>query len=91
MFFCGGVTLLMLRGARRFWRWNRAAALPYLILIAVFPLAYYITHPLMDYRHPIEPGIIVLVVAGLFPLKRAKANEWIGAERADYPPKLMDN
>lgn len=82
MFFCGGVTLLMLRGARRFWRWNRTAALPYLVLIAVFPLTYYITHPLMDYRHPIEPGIIVLVVSGIFPLKRAKASEWIGAERA---------
>jgi hypothetical protein len=54
----------MLRGARRFWRQNRAAALPYLVLIAVFPLTYYITHPLMDYRQPIEPAIIVLATAG---------------------------
>jgi 4-amino-4-deoxy-L-arabinose transferase-like glycosyltransferase len=83
MFFCGCITLLMLRGARRFWRENRAAALPYLILIAVFPLAYYVTHPLMDYRHPIEPAILVLVVAGLFPWKLENANEWIGAERAN--------
>jgi hypothetical protein len=64
LFFCGGITLLMLRGARRFWRQNRAAALPYLVLIAVFPLTYYITHPLMDYRQPIEPAIIVLATAG---------------------------
>lgn len=88
IFFCGGVTLLMLRGARRFWRENPSAALPYLILIAVFPLTYYITHPLMDYRQPIEPAIVVLVIAGLFPLKRMKAHEWIGAERAGLSAQI---
>ena len=70
MFFCGGITLLMLRGARRFGRLNRAALLPYLVLIGIFPLTYYITHPLMDYRQPIEPAIIVLAIAGVFPWRR---------------------
>ena len=28
-------------------------SMPYLVLIAVFPLTYYITHSLMDYRQPI--------------------------------------
>jgi hypothetical protein len=60
----------MLRGARRLWRLNRAALLPYLALICVFPITYYITHPLMDYRQPIEPAIIVLAVAGAVPWKR---------------------
>ncbi len=69
IFFCGGMTLLMLRGARRLWRENPDAALPYLILIAVFPLAYYITHPAMDYRQPIEPAILVLAIAGWIPGK----------------------
>jgi hypothetical protein len=71
IFFCGGITLLMLRGARRFWRERPEAALPYFILIAVFPLAYYITHPWMDYRQPIEPAILVTVIAG-----------WCAGERA---------
>jgi 4-amino-4-deoxy-L-arabinose transferase-like glycosyltransferase len=64
MFYCICVLLLMLRGAWRLWRTNREAALPYLVLIGIFPLAYYITHPLMDYRQPIEPAIVVLAVAG---------------------------
>jgi hypothetical protein len=34
------------------------------VLICVFPITYYITHPLMDYRQPIEPAIIVLAIAG---------------------------
>ena len=89
MFFCGVITLLMLRGARRFWILNRTASLPYLLLIAAFPLTYYISHPLMDYRQPIEPAIMVLAIVGAVPwrameLVRAKlpASPWIGAEVA---------
>jgi 4-amino-4-deoxy-L-arabinose transferase-like glycosyltransferase len=79
------MTFFMLRGIRRFWRFNRTAFLPYLVLIAVFPITYYITHPLMDYRQPIEPAIIVLAIAGVIPWKRLNPGEkskWIGAERA---------
>jgi hypothetical protein len=89
MFYCTFITLLMLRGTWRFWRMNRAAALPYLVLIGIFPLAYYLTHPLMDYRQPIEPAILVLVIAGAFPWRRIRpahadphSTNWIGAERA---------
>jgi 4-amino-4-deoxy-L-arabinose transferase-like glycosyltransferase len=70
VFYIGCITLLMLRGIRRLWRLNRTALLPYLLFIAAFPLTYYITHPLMDYRHPIEPEIIVLAIAGALPWRR---------------------
>jgi 4-amino-4-deoxy-L-arabinose transferase-like glycosyltransferase len=63
--FCTAVTLLMLRGLRHLWQRDPGAALPYLILLAVFPLTYYLTHSSMDYRQPIEPEIIVLVAIGL--------------------------
>jgi len=72
IFYVSCITLLMLRGARRLWRQNRAAALPYLALIGVFPLTYYMTHPLMDYRQPIEPAIIVLAVSGALPWRRIR-------------------
>jgi 4-amino-4-deoxy-L-arabinose transferase-like glycosyltransferase len=75
-FFCTTLTLFMLRGLRRWWRTDPASALPYLILIAVFPLAYYVSHPLMDYRQPIEPAILALVVIGLFGV-RAKSSSSI--------------
>jgi len=85
IFYVCSITFLMLRGIGRFWRMNRAALATYLVLICVFPLTYYITHPLMDYRQPIEPEIIVLAIAGVVPWKRLKPSEspvWIGAERA---------
>jgi len=81
IFFCGTITILMLRGARRMWRENRAAAMPYLVLVAAFPLTYYITHPWMDFRHPIEPAIVVLVIAGWIPGKPIQpGRRWTTAE-----------
>jgi len=65
-FFCTTVTILMLRGARRLWRQSRAMALPFVTLIAVFPITYYLSHSSMDYRQPIEPVIVILAVAGVF-------------------------
>jgi hypothetical protein len=62
---CTGLTLLLLLGARGWWRRDRSGCLAYLLVIATFPVAYYISHPLMDYRQPIEPEIVILVVLGL--------------------------
>jgi 4-amino-4-deoxy-L-arabinose transferase-like glycosyltransferase len=69
------VTTFMLLGIRRRWRTDRMSVMPYLVLICFFPITYYITHPLMDYRQPIEPAIIVLAVAGAIPLR------WLGASQ----------
>jgi 4-amino-4-deoxy-L-arabinose transferase-like glycosyltransferase len=71
-FYVSCVTLLMLLGIRRLWRQNRVALLPYLVLIGVFPITYYLTHPMMDYRQAIEPAIVVLAVAGAFPWRSIK-------------------
>ena len=70
VFFCTGITILMLLGARRFWRRDRVGALPYLLLITIFPITYYFTHATPDYRQPIEPEVVVLVVLGILSLRR---------------------
>jgi 4-amino-4-deoxy-L-arabinose transferase-like glycosyltransferase len=88
-FYVTCMTLLMLRGIRRLWHFNRTALLPYLVLIVFFPITYYITKPIMDYRQAIEPAIVVLAVAGAFPWRRIKQGDanprsglWIGEENA---------
>jgi 4-amino-4-deoxy-L-arabinose transferase-like glycosyltransferase len=70
MFFSIGLTIFMLLGARRLWLRDKTAALPYLLLLAIFPIPYYLTHVIPDYRQPIEPEIIALVSAGILSLKR---------------------
>lgn len=54
--------------------------MPYLVLILAFPLTYYITHPLMDYRQPIEPAVIVLAVVGVLGFKRAPVENALTVE-----------
>jgi 4-amino-4-deoxy-L-arabinose transferase-like glycosyltransferase len=66
VFFCTCITLFMVRGILRWWREDREHALPYILLITLFPLPYYLTHSSMDYRQPIEPEIIILVTIGIF-------------------------
>jgi 4-amino-4-deoxy-L-arabinose transferase-like glycosyltransferase len=87
-FYVSCLTLLMLRGIRRFWRQNRTALWPYLVLICIFPITYYLTKPIMDYRQAIEPAVVVLVVSGVMPWKRLQHSRlirWGGAERALEP------
>jgi 4-amino-4-deoxy-L-arabinose transferase-like glycosyltransferase len=75
VFFCTGITFFMLRGIRRWWKVDRGHAVPYLMLLIVFPLPYYLTHSSMDYRQPIEPEIVMLVTIGLFGIR-----DWIGQQ-----------
>ncbi|MDQ2834929.1 MAG: glycosyltransferase family 39 protein [Acidobacteriota bacterium] len=75
VFFCTTLSLLMLLGVIRQRHANPDGVLPYLVLIVIFPLAYYVTHPLMDYRQPIEPGIVVLVAAGILSLGKNKVSD----------------
>jgi 4-amino-4-deoxy-L-arabinose transferase-like glycosyltransferase len=46
----------MMLGLRR----KGFTAVPYAIVMIVFPLVYYITHVFSTYRHPIEPVILLL-------------------------------
>lgn len=63
--FCTTMTVLMLIGWRWLWCNRREWAPPFLIALAVFPLVYYVTHTDVDYRHPIDPLIVVLIAAGV--------------------------
>jgi 4-amino-4-deoxy-L-arabinose transferase-like glycosyltransferase len=65
--FCSVFTILALLGLRKAWKQNRHAAIPYAILLLVFPLIYYITSPEFYYRRPLDPMMVVLSVYALTP------------------------
>jgi 4-amino-4-deoxy-L-arabinose transferase-like glycosyltransferase len=77
--FYTGITILALVGFRRGLRNHEQYITPLVIPLAVFPLVYYITHPDIRYRHPIDPLIVILAVYG------ATGHWWRGREgsRAD--------
>jgi hypothetical protein len=79
------ISLFMLLGIFRLWRVNRVGLTPYLLLIGAFPITYYLTHPMMDYRQPIEPAVVVLATAGAMSLRRSGGKSGSPADPA--PPQ----
>jgi 4-amino-4-deoxy-L-arabinose transferase-like glycosyltransferase len=59
-FFCTTLTLLGLVGLVQVWRHHREWILPYAAVLGAYPAVYYVTHPSMDYRHPIDPMLVIL-------------------------------
>ena len=59
------LTILTLTGLRRAFAQARGAAFPFALILLLFPLTYYVTHPMRNYRHPIDPEIVILAVYGL--------------------------
>jgi 4-amino-4-deoxy-L-arabinose transferase-like glycosyltransferase len=97
LIFVCSISLLMLRGIRRFLRMNPSAGLPYLVLVGIFPITFYLSHSIIGFRQPIEPAILVLAIAGLFPLRQVHSgyptprdHQWIGEERALEPESPME-
>jgi 4-amino-4-deoxy-L-arabinose transferase-like glycosyltransferase len=58
------LTLLALAGVRRAFKEGRPTAVPFALVLIVFPLIYYISIPQMPYRHRIDPEIVVLASYG---------------------------
>jgi len=65
IFFCTTLTVLALVGLWRALRADWSAALPYALVLFVFPLIYYITSPEVYYRRPIDPLFVILAVVAV--------------------------
>jgi 4-amino-4-deoxy-L-arabinose transferase-like glycosyltransferase len=64
VFFCTAITLLALIGLRVAARNVGKDAVPFALVLFTYPLVYYVTHASMDYRHPIDPLMVILGVEG---------------------------
>jgi hypothetical protein len=64
VFLTVAFTVLMLVGLWHAFQKARHTALPYLFVLAVYPLIFYLTHPEIRYRHLIDPEIIILAALG---------------------------
>jgi 4-amino-4-deoxy-L-arabinose transferase-like glycosyltransferase len=58
--FCTMTTLLAFIGLGKAFRKRASQAAPCAIMLAFFPLVYYLTEPDMAYRQPIDPEIVIL-------------------------------
>ncbi|HVB34027.1 MAG TPA: glycosyltransferase family 39 protein [Patescibacteria group bacterium] len=62
---CLGTTILALIGLRKMLARDAGKIVPYAILLLFYPLAYYITEPDLQYRHPLDPELVILVCCAI--------------------------
>jgi 4-amino-4-deoxy-L-arabinose transferase-like glycosyltransferase len=67
--FCTTLSLFMITGLVVWWRRDRQRLLPFIALVALFPVPYYLTHASVDYRQPIEPELAILITAGMLSVR----------------------
>lgn len=61
LFLTTAITLLLMGGLRFAWLEGKGQdILPLALILASYPLVYYLTHTSMDYRHPVDPIIVIM-------------------------------
>jgi 4-amino-4-deoxy-L-arabinose transferase-like glycosyltransferase len=60
IFFCTVFTVFALFGLRKAFREKRDGAILYALILGTFPIIFYVTHPDLAYRHPIDPEVVIL-------------------------------
>ena len=59
--FTTAMTLLLIMGLRYAWQEGKGQVVfPLVLVLITFPMVYYITHPSMDFRHPLDPIIVMM-------------------------------
>ena len=58
--FCSIYALLLFLGLARLWRNSPETAAPFALLLLIYPVVYYVTHPEFSYRLPLDAEGIIL-------------------------------
>lgn len=65
IFFNSSLTALAALGLLQVWRKSNQNAFPLVIMLVCQPLVYYFTHPAIEYRHALDPVLVVLATCGM--------------------------
>lgn len=68
--FRTALTLLALFGLLRAFQERPEQSVPFALMLFFFPIVFYLTHPEIAYRGPIDPEIVVLACYGVSRLRR---------------------
>ena len=55
IFFCTAFTVLAMTGLYRAFQSSWNATMPYALILLAFPVAYYVAHPEISFRQPVDP------------------------------------
>jgi 4-amino-4-deoxy-L-arabinose transferase-like glycosyltransferase len=65
VFFSSGLSALMLLGIRSAVRHSWAGSFPLIAGIVMVPMVYYFTHVDPNYRHPVDPEVLIFITVGI--------------------------
>jgi hypothetical protein len=89
--FCTITTILALLGLRKLFQQDLAKGLPFALVLILFPLVYYFTHPDMVYRHPLDPLVVILASSAVLSWRfRPQPNTVAEHAKADPVPSFAN-
>lgn len=62
---CMTLSILMVAGIYRSFRDSLGTTLPLVAVLVCYPVVYYLTHPGMEYRHPLDTVVVLFAAAAL--------------------------
>src|SRR5271157_105624 len=66
IFFCTAFTVLAMTGLYRAFQRSWNATMPYALILLAFPVAYYVAHPEISFRQPIDPALVIFASFAVF-------------------------
>lgn len=76
--------LLSWAGAILIWRRQNQFRVPYLLLILIYPLVFYLTHTLVRYRFPIDPILTILTTVAMIYILGSVRRRKLGVQTPAY-------
>jgi hypothetical protein len=81
-----GLSLLAFRGLRRMSGVARKSALCWGIVLAAYPLVYYVTHTGFRYRHVLDPLLVILAAVAIGGRRGARPSSGPAGPTAEEQP-----
>jgi 4-amino-4-deoxy-L-arabinose transferase-like glycosyltransferase len=66
IFFCTSFTVLAMTGLYRAFHGSWTAMMPYALILLAFPVAYYVAHPEISFRQPVDPILVIFASFAVF-------------------------
>lgn len=88
---CSLLTIFMIGGIRLAYLNRQPLVIPLLLVLAFYPVVFYVTHPGMDYRHPLDPLIIMFGAAWVSQWFSTRTAAALSAEPAGMEKQAVDS
>jgi len=88
IFFCTAFTVLAMTGLYRAFQSSWTATMPYALILLAFPVAYYVAHPEISFRQPIDPALVIFASFAVFSGQKPLLNLASPGKKSDSHSRL---